>query len=390
MPPSLVRPAIEQLVSSQIREVANAGMDNPDVLPFWFGEPDQVTPQFIRDAAWAALQDGATFYTQNAGLPALRQAIAAYASRLHQPLDAGRVVVTSSGNSALMMAAQLLVEPRSRVVVLTPVWPNLTEIPKILGADVVRAPLDYTNGRWTLDLDKFLALLTADTRAVFINSPNNPTGWTMTREQQLAVLAHCRRLGIWIVADDVYERLYFHGDAPAAPAFADIAAAEDRLLTVNSFSKSWLMTGWRLGWIAAPAAAVAQLGKLVEYNTSCAPAFVQRAGIAALEQGESVVQAAAARLRNSRDYLCDALNRLPGLNATPPDGAMYVFFQCEQARREGSLPFAQRLVREAGLGLAPGSAFGAEGEGFLRWCTASSTERLQQGVERLQGLLAAR
>ena len=176
-------------------------------------------------------------------------------------------------------------------------------------------------------------------------------------------------------------------EGQSAPAFADIADEHDRLLTTNSFSKSWLMTGWRLGWISAPPGVVERLGTIVEYNTSCAPGFVQLAGIAALEQGESVVQASVARLRGARDYLCDALNRLPGISATPPDGAMYVFFQCEQARREGSLAFAQRLVREAGLGLAPGSAFGPEGEGFLRWCTANSIERLEQGVARLRGLL---
>ncbi len=385
----LVRPAIERLVSSQIREVANAGMGDPNVLPFWFGEPDQVTPQFIRDAACTALQNGATFYTQNCGVPALRQAIATYASALHRPLAAERVVVTSSGNSALMIAAQLVVEPTCRVVVVTPVWPNLTEIPKILGAHVVRAPLDYVDGRWTLDLDKLLALLTPNTRAVFINSPNNPTGWTMSRHDQQAVLEHCRRLGIWIIADDVYERLYFGAEGSSAPAFADLADEHDRLLTTNSFSKAWLMTGWRLGWISAPPGVVAQLGTIVEYNTSCAPGFVQLAGIAAMEQGEEVVQASVTRLRNARDYLCDALNQLPGISASPPDGAMYVFFECEQARREGSLPFAQRLVREAGLGLAPGGAFGPEGDGFLRWCTANSIERLEQGVARLQGLLKA-
>ncbi len=390
MPPALVRPTIEQLVSSQIREVANAGMGDPNVLPFWFGEPDQVTPQFIRDAACTALQDGATFYTQNYGMPVLRQAIAGYASRLHQrPLDAERVVVTNSGNSALMIAAQLVVDPGCRIVVVTPVWPNLTEIPKILGAEVVRAPLDYVGGRWQLDLDKFLALLTPDTRAVFINSPNNPSGWTMPRADQRAVLEHCRKLGIWIIADEVYERLYFGAEGKSAPAFAAIADEQDRLLSVNSFSKAWLMTGWRLGWISAPPAVVGQLGKLVEYNTSCAPGFVQLAGVVAIEQGESVVEASVARLRESRDHLCAALNRLPGVTATPPDGAMYVFFQCEQARREGSLPFARRLVREAGLGLAPGGAFGPEGEGFLRWCTAGSLERLDLGVSRLRRLLEA-
>jgi aspartate/methionine/tyrosine aminotransferase len=382
------RLTVEHLVNSQIREVANIGMGNPDVLPFWFGEPDQVTPQFIRDRACAALQEGETFYTQSAGMPALRSAIAEYITKLHRPLNSERVVVTTSGNSALMIAAQTVIEPGSRVVVITPVWPNLTEIPKILGAEVVRSPLDCAGGRWTLNVDKLLSLLTPDTCALFINSPNNPTGWTMSRGEQEVVLAHCRKLGIWIVADDVYERLYFKEEGKTAPSFFAISHDEDKLLSTNSFSKSWSMTGWRLGWITAPQLVAPQLAKIVEYNTSCAPAFIQRAGIAAITEGEGDVQKLVTRLQMSRDYLCDGLNQLPGISAARPDGAMYLFFQCEQARREGSLSFAKRLVQEAGLGLAPGSAFGPEGEGFLRWCTASSLKNLEQGLIRMKSILS--
>lgn len=388
MHPATARPTVEHLVNSQIREVANVGIGNPNVLPFWFGEPDQVTPQFIRERACAALQEGETFYTQSAGLPALRSAIAEYVTKLHRPLDAKRVVVTTSGNSALMIAAQTIIEPGSRVVVVTPVWPNLTEIPKILGAEVVRAPLDYTGGSWMLNVEKLLALLTPDTCALFINSPNNPTGWTMSRKEQEIVLAHCRELGIWIVADDVYERLYFKEEGKTAPAFFAISHDEDRLLSTNSFSKSWSMTGWRLGWITAPQSIASQLSKIVEYNTSCAPAFIQHAGVAAVTNGEGDVQKLVTRLHASRNHLCEELNRLPGISAARPDGAMYLFFQCEQAKREGSLNFAKRLVQDAGLGLAPGSAFGPEGEGFLRWCTASSLERLDQGLVRLKRILS--
>src|SRR6202171_3353031 len=261
IPNPFARNTVRSLVASQIREVANAGMGDPDILAFWFGEPDEVTPGHIRDAGIAAIAAGETFYTQNFGIPELRAALATYVSRLHGPVSADRIAVTASGMSALMLATQGLVNPGHRVVCVTPLWPNLTEIPKILGAEV-------------------------------INSPNNPTGWTLSADEQQAILGHCRKQGIWIIADDVYERLYYAGaeasDA-SAPSFLDIAAADDRLVSTNSFSKAWLMTGWRLGWIVAPPALMADLGKLIEYNTSCSPVFVQRAGVVAIEHGEPTV-----------------------------------------------------------------------------------------------------
>ncbi|MGF6754711.1 aspartate/methionine/tyrosine aminotransferase [Paraburkholderia sp. GAS42] len=382
------RDAVRALRPSQIREVANAGFGVENVLPFWFGESDRVTPQFIRDAASAALADGATFYTHNLGIAPLRAALASYVSALHGATSAGHVAVTSAGVNALMLAAQLVVGAGDRVVAVTPLWPNLVEIPKILGAHVDTVALDYGTQGWTLDLDRLLAALTPDTKLLMINSPNNPTGWVMTREQQRSVLEHCRRHGIWIVADEVYERLYYGDDAGstrAAPSFLDLAARDERVICVNSFSKAWLMTGWRLGWIVAPAALMDDLGKLVEYNTSCAPSFVQQAGVAAVEQGGRFTQQLVADLKASRDHLVQALSAMPGVDVKAPAGAMYLFFSLPGAAK--SLDLCKALVREAGLGLAPGSAFGPEGEGFVRWCYACDTARLDAGVERLQRYL---
>ncbi len=209
---SNARPAVRALMASLIREVANAGLGDADVLPFWFGEPDEVTPAFIRDAAAQSLARGETFYSQNFGIPELRDAIAAYISTLHRPTHAGHIAVTASGMSALMLTVEALVAPGDRVVVVTPLWPNLVEIPKILSADVVCVPLDFSARGWILDVDRLLAALTPDTRLLMINSPNNPTGWTIDRAGQQAILEHCRRLGIWIVADDVYERLVYDGE----------------------------------------------------------------------------------------------------------------------------------------------------------------------------------
>ncbi|KQR74824.1 aspartate aminotransferase [Burkholderia sp. Leaf177] len=383
--PPNARDAVRALRPSQIREVANAGFGVPDVLPFWFGESNQVTPQFIRDAASQALADGATFYTHNLGIAPLRETLAGYVGRLHGATRPSEIAVTSAGVNALMLAAQLVVGAGDRVVAVTPLWPNLVEIPKILGATVETVSLSYGEDGWVLDLDRLLAALTPGTRMLMINSPNNPTGWVMTREQQQAVLDRCRENDIWLIADEVYERLYYGNDATVAPSFLDLATRDERVIAVNSFSKAWLMTGWRLGWIVAPERVMEDLGKLVEYNTSCAPSFVQLAGIAAVRDGEQFTQSVVAGLRTSRDYLVTALQSIPGVDVRAPLGSMYLFFKLPGADR--SLDLCKALVRESGLGLAPGSAFGPEGEGYVRWCYACDTERLDAGVARLRQFL---
>ena len=380
------REAVRELRASKIREVANAGIGRDDVLAFWFGEPDEVTPQFIRQAGIDALAAGETFYTHNLGIAELRNAIAAYVTRLHRPTEVDHIGVTNSGMSALMLVTQSLVGPGDRVIAVTPLWPNLVEIPKIFGAKVECVTLSFERNGWTLDVDRLLAALTPETRAVYINSPNNPTGWTLTDDEQRTILDHCRRHGIWIIADDAYERLYFGDTTALAPSFLDLAHPDDRVVSTNTFSKSWLMTGWRLGWIVAPPALIPDLAKLVEYNTSCAPPFVQRAGVVAVERGEPVIAHTVLRLRHARDFLHDRLARLPGVAAVAPPGAMYAFFRV--AGVSDSLEFCKRLVAEGGLGLAPGIAFGPEGEGFVRWCFASAEPRLADGVGRLQRFLA--
>lgn len=383
--PVAARDAIRQLRASRIREVANAGFGVPDVLPFWFGESDRVTPDFIREAANEALSRGATFYTHNLGIAGLRSVLADYVSALHGRTTMDQVAVTSAGVNALMLAAQLVVGPGDRAVAVTPLWPNVVEIPKILGARIETVSLDYGPQGWTLDVDKLLAALTPGTRLLTINSPSNPTGWVMPRDAQQAVLEHCRRHGIWILADEVYERLYY-GAQRAAPSFLDLADREERIICVNSFSKSWLMTGWRLGWMVLPPSRVESAGKLLEFNSSCAPVFVQRGALAALAMADDFVPGLVARLRAGRDRLHDGLGRLPGVTSARPLGGMYAWFRVEG--EADSLAFAKRLVRDHGLGLAPGAAFGDEGEGWLRWCFASQDPaRLDEGLRRLAGAL---
>lgn len=379
-----MRSAIANLEASKIREVANAGMGRSDVLAFWFGESDDVTPEPVRQAAIESLQRGETFYSHNLGLPELRQAIAGYASALHGPIGADRIAVTSGGVSALMIAMQALVDAGDEVVAVTPVWPNLTAQPAVLGARVRCVPLQARGGAWTLDLQALLDAITPATRLLIVNAPNNPTGWTLTRAEQQAILDHCRRTGTWVLADEVYERLYYEATPNGcAPSFLDISAPEDRLLVVQSFSKSFLMTGWRLGWLVLPPSLVDAVGKLIEFNTSCSSVFTQRAGLAALEHAGEITPPLVEHMRRCRDTLLPRLAALPQVEVASPLGGMYAFFRLHGF--DDSLSVAQRLVSEAGLGLAPGNAFAPEAQGWLRWCFASKDPaRLAAGADRLQ------
>ena len=380
-----MRDTVLQLEESLIREVANAGMGRDDVLAFWFGESDEGTPDVVRQAALDSIQRGETFYSHNLGLPELRDAVAAYASRLHGPVGAERIAITAGGVNALMLAVQALVDAGDEVVAITPVWPNLTAQPLIMGA-VLRCVslVPMPDGAWHLDMQALLAAITPTTRLLVVNAPNNPTGWTLSAAEQQAILARCRQTGTWILADEVYERLYYAPSAHGcAPSFLDVAEPEDRLVVVQSFSKSFLMTGWRLGWLVMPPSLTPHMGKLIEFNTSCISVFTQRAGMAALAHEHEITPRVVAHLQRCRDTLVPLLQALPGVEVAPASGGMYAFFRLPG---DGdSLEMAKRLVAEAGLGLAPGGAFGVQAQGWLRWCFASrDPQRLVEGVRRLK------
>jgi aspartate/methionine/tyrosine aminotransferase len=383
-----MRQTVLDLEESKIREVANAGMGRSDVLAFWFGESDEPTPEFIREAAIASLRAGETFYAHNLGLPELREAIAGYATRLHGGIGPERIAVTSGGVNALMLACQAVVDAGDEVVAVTPVWPNLTAQALIMGAKLRRVSLQPRDGAWTLDLQQLLDAITPATRLLIVNAPNNPTGWTLTREEQQALLAHCRKTGTWILADEVYERLYYEPTSNGcAPSFLDVAEPDDRLIVAHSFSKSFLMTGWRLGWLVMPPAMTHPMGKLIEFNTSCASVFTQRAAVEAIRRTDEVTPRVVAHLKQCRDTLVPLLQALPRVELTPARGGMYAFFKLDGF--DDSLVLAKRLVAEAGIGLAPGNAFAPEAQGWLRWCFASKdVARLRQGVDRLAGWLA--
>ena len=380
-----MRDTVLQLEESLIREVANAGLGRDDVLAFWFGESDEGTPDVVRQAALDSIQRGETFYSHNLGLPELRDAVAAYASRLHGPVGAERIAITAGGVNALMLAVQALVDAGDEVVAITPVWPNLTAQPLIMGA-VLRCVslVPMPDGAWHLDMQALLAAITPTTRLLVVNAPNNPTGWTLSAAEQHAILTRCRQTDTWILADEVYERLYYAPSAHGcAPSFLDVAEPEDRLVVVQSFSKSFLMTGWRLGWLVMPPSLTPHMGKLIEFNTSCISVFTQRAGMAALAHEHEITPRVVAHLQRCRDTLVPLLQALPGVEVAPASGGMYAFFRLPG---DGdSLEMAKRLVAEAGLGLAPGGAFGVQAQGWLRWCFASrDPQRLVEGVRRLK------
>ena len=380
----LARPLVEALPSSKIREVANAGMGVEGVIALWFGEPDLPTPAFIAEAAAKALREGRTFYAPNRGLPELREEIARYMTRVHgRAVAADRVTVTASGMSALNLVQQVLTDPGDNVVVTGPIWPNMLATIQLMGGEPRVAPLRFGNAGWRLDLDDFLGRADGRTKALLINSPGNPTGWMMEREQQREVLDFARRRGLWVIADEVYNRLVY--DRPAAPSFIDIAEPEDRVIAVNSFSKTWAMTGWRLGWLATPAGLGPALEKCIEFHHSCAAEFSQVAGVTAIRDGEPFIAQMVARYRAARDLAVERLSQFPRVRMHSPQAAFYLFFPVEGMG--DSLAFCKRAVTEARVGLAPGIAFGPEGEGFLRLCFASELPRLGEAIDRLSPLL---
>ena len=384
LPP--IRAALEAIESSRIREVSDIGMAMAGVTPLWFGESDIATPDFVRAAAAASLAGGETFYSSNAGIVELRRALARYESGLRgREIGAERIVVTTSGMTAIMLAMETFLEAGDNAIVHTPIWPNCIQTVRIMGAEARLIELRHGPDGWTLDLDALFAMTDERTRAIFVNSPSNPTGWTMSAEDQMRLLAFARSRGIWIIADEVYTRIAY--EAERAPSFLDVAKPDDPLVVVNSFSKNWCMTGWRLGWMVAPAALVPTITKLVEFNFSCAPVFVQRAGVAALEQGEGFVAETQALYRRNRDMVYQRLAAIDGVRMANPPGAFYAFIGVDGM--DDSLAVAKRILMERKVGLAPGSAFGPGGEGHLRLCFAVQSDKLSSALDRLAASLEA-
>jgi aspartate/methionine/tyrosine aminotransferase len=373
---------------SGIVEVMNHGRSREGVIPLWAGEGDMPTPAFITEAATRALAAGETFYTWQRGIPELRAALARYHARVYgRDFSPEEFFVTGSGMQAIQIALAMTAGVGDEVLIPTPTWPNAAAAAGIIGAKPVEVPMTFGNAGWTVDLDRLAGAAGARTRALFVVSPSNPTGWTATRAELAALLALARRHGLWIIADETYGR-FWYGDGARAASFIDVMAPDDRVLFVNTFSKNWAMTGWRIGWIMANPALGQVIENMIQYATSGVAQFMQRAAIAALDRGESFVAHQVARARRGRDIVCQALGAVGRCRFAVPQGAFYLFFAVEGEADTRRL--ALRLIDEAGVGLAPGSAFGSSGRGFLRLCFARNAEQLETAVQRLASGLAER
>jgi aspartate/methionine/tyrosine aminotransferase len=381
-----LRRDVAELAETGIVQVAQHGWDKPGLIPMWFGEGDQPTPAFICDAAAEAMRKGETFYTDQRGILPLRQALAAYTKRTFG-VDVGtdEVSLVTAGMSALYLAMDMLIEPGDEVIAIGPVWPNIYSTVEIHGGVVRHASIELVDGDWRLDLDRLFALANDKTKAIFVNSPGNPTGWMMESDEQRALMEFARARGVWVIADEVYHQLVF--DREVAPSFLQVAERDDKLLVVNSFSKSWLMTGWRLGWLTHPAALAPTIAKLVQITTSGVPQFLQRAAIAAIEDGDWVIRDLRARCKAGRDLVFDRLESWPKLKLARPKAAFYAFFAVDGMT--DSVEYAKKIIDEANVGLAPGSAFGPAGEGYLRLCFAASEATLARGLDALEPILGA-
>jgi aspartate/methionine/tyrosine aminotransferase len=379
-----LRPEAEGAPSSGIVDVANAGRERPGLIPLWVGEGDLPTPAFICEAATRSLAEGETFYTYQRGIPELRESLARYHTKLYgQPSDPERFFVTIGGMHAAQIAIRMVAGNGDEALIPTPAWPNFAGALEVAGARTVGVPLTLDERGWSLDLDRLADAVGPRTKVIVINSPANPTGWTASKADLRGILDIARRHGLWIIADEIYGRFVYDpetGPGGRAPSFRNVAEGDDRILYIQTFSKNWSMTGWRLGWLEASPAFGQIIENLVQYSTSGVPVPSQRAGIAALEHGEGFLADQIARAAAGRTIVRRLVET--GLVDLPaPAGAFYAFPKIRGVSDSKAL--AIRLVHEAGVGVAPGSAFGSGGEGALRLCFARKASDLEEAVRRI-------
>jgi aspartate/methionine/tyrosine aminotransferase len=372
---------------SRIRELAELAMTMDGVLKLYFGESNLPTPEYLKRAAQKAMADGFTFYTPNAGLLSTRQALARYYQEMHNvQLDpAKEIVVTASGVQALNVAIRCVLDPGDEALVLTPAWPNGCSIIAMANATPIEMAQPLIGTRYGIDFDALEAAVTPRTKLLIYTSPSNPLGWVATVEEQQKLLDFSRKHGLWLLADEVYERLYYA--APVVPSILRLATREDAVIVAQSFSKSYCMTGWRLGWLVARQDLTAKATQLNEFIISHAPSFTQRTGETALLWGEPSLKEMVAQLKQNRDYCMAILRKMPGVTLPEPEGAFYLFPKI--AGLTDSFAFCKQLLLDTKLGIAPGVAFGAGGEGSVRICYASELPILQEAMNRFGQFLAS-
>jgi aspartate/methionine/tyrosine aminotransferase len=381
--------SVEMVPRSRIRELAEIAMGMDGVLRLYFGESNLPTPEYIKQAAIRAMHDGFTFYTENAGLPSLRRAIAENYRRLHNVAvdPAGEIVVTASGVQALNLAIRCVLDPGDEAIALTPAWPNGSSSIMMANATVRQIPHPLCGERYRVNFDALEAAVTPRTRMLLYTSPSNPLGWVASEEEQQALLEFARRHRLWLIADEVYDRLYYAGAklGDPVPSILRKATRDDAVIVIHSFSKSYCMTGWRVGWLIARRDLVDKATQLNEFVVSHAPTFAQKAGETALADGEPELIRMLERLKENRDLCLDALRGIAGVTIPKPDGAFYLFPKVDGLT--DSFAFCRRLLEETRVGLAPGVAFGEGGEGSFRICYAAERSILEPAMERLTKFL---
>ncbi|AZO71805.1 MAG: aminotransferase class I/II-fold pyridoxal phosphate-dependent enzyme [Mesorhizobium sp.] len=365
---------------SGIVAVVNHGRLREGLIPLWAGEGDLPTPAFISDAAARGLANGETFYTWQKGIPELRQALARYYARhFGKRLAEEEFIVTASGMHAIQLAIDAIAGSGDEVIYLSPAWPNFAAAAGVAGAVPVAVTLDQSGNGWSCDVDKIASAITPRTKALFVNTPSNPTGWTADKETLQAILDLARARNLWIIADEIYS--LFHYGRGRAPSFLDVATAEDQILFVNSFSKNWAMTGWRVGWIKTHPALQQVFENLIQYSTSGVAQFMQRGAVAALDGGDGFIVEQVERAHAARDLVCDILGATGKARFTVPQGAFYLFFTVDGIADSRTAAFD--IVDNANVGLAPGTAFGPGGEAFLRLCFHRRLDQLEEAAHRL-------
>jgi aspartate aminotransferase len=388
---SPIRQTIYDLRPSGITQVTALGLGNPDVLPLWFGETDLATPSFIREAAAKALEDGKTFYTNARGILPLREAICQFHKRTcGADVAIERVTIPGAAMLAVVSALQMCCETGDNVVIVAPIWPNIFQASKVVGTEprLVRLDEDWSTGHWHLDLDKLFDACDGRTKAMFLASPGNPTGWMLSAGDQKTILNFCRERGIAIIADEVYGTLVYDGTSHA-PSFLTIADEDDAVFVINSFSKPWAMTGWRIGWLVHPKSVEPAAAALAQCNNTGSTHFAQYGALAALSaQGDAFRGQLLEYCRSGRKVVDEWIAGQNRVRWMRPEGAFYGFLHVDGLK--DSLSFCQNMVRNDHVGVSPGWAFSlgdARDDSYLRICFAQDAKRLAEALGRLAGAI---
>ncbi len=371
------RSSIRVFLEKQIQIAKTCG----DMISFTIGEPDFLTPPNIVEAAKKALAEGKVKYAPNAGLPELREAVSRDLLRTHGvSYDPDKeVVITPSGMDTLRLAAMAVLDDGDEMIVNDPCWANHPNHSKMAHGKPVMVPV-HEKDNFFYNLEELETFVTPRTKAILLNTPNNPTGAVMSEEELIRFCEFCKKHDLIVISDEVYYNIIFDGLKFKSPAMVE--GMKERVVISQSFSKTYAMTGWRLAFAAGPADIIEAMGLLNENSISCVNTFVQWAGIEALEGTRQYIDAMVAQFQNRRDIVYEGINSIDGLSCVKPRGAFYAFVNI-RGTGLSSEEFATRLLEEKHVGLVPGTGFGASGEGFVRISYATSTENIREGIRRI-------